>query len=305
MEKKRPKILVIGSINMDLVLETPQLPAAGETLIGEKYQYVSGGKGSNQAVASARLGAETTFMGKVGDDNHGRRLMKSLSGEGVNIDSMKISPDKKTGLAVIMVDQQGENRILVYPGANLDIQKNELKNVFDGSYQAVILQLEIAREIVSASCLWANELGIPVILDAGPAQKFVLEIDEQLEILSPNETEASFLTGVKVKDNASAKKAAQILAKKIQTRHIVIKMGARGAFLYNENTSKHFPGHEVDNVVDTTAAGDAFTAAMTYKYIQKKDIAKAIQFANKAGALTVTKMGAHPSLPEIEEINKF
>lgn len=300
-----PSILVIGSINMDLVLETTRIPEEGESFFGQKYQYLPGGKGSNQAVALARLGVQTSFFGKIGDDLHGQRLKRSLEKEGIATSDLMVDENSKTGLAVIILEKTGQNRILVYPGANMKITKKELKTVFDKNYDAILIQLEIPHEIIIEACLQAKRHDIPVILDAGPAQTFLLEKVNGMEILSPNETETAALTGISIKDKKTLREAAEILYQKSRARYIVIKMGKDGAILYYKDEFIHFPAYPVTKVQDTTAAGDAFTAAMTMSYIIDKDIKKAIRFGNKAGALAVTRLGAQPSLPYLEEIKKF
>ncbi|MFW5985778.1 MAG: ribokinase [Halanaerobiales bacterium] len=302
---RKPSILVIGSINMDLVLETSRIPQGGESLMGEKYHYLPGGKGSNQAVALSRLGAKTSFLGKIGDDTQGRKLKTGLEKEGINTSYLKVTEEGKTGLAVILLENNGQNRIIVYPGANMKLKSEDLETAFDQSYDAVLLQLEIPQEIVIESFLQAEKNKTPVILDAGPARSFPLEKIKGLEILSPNETEVKALTGIAIKNKQTVREAAEILYEKSRAEHIVIKMGKEGAALFSNNRLEFFPARPVEKVLDTTAAGDAFTAAMALSYVSNKDINKAIRFANKAGALTVTKLGAQPSLPSIEEVNKF
>lgn len=308
MSANKPSILVVGSINMDLVLETPRIPEGGESLIGSNYQYIPGGKGDNQAVAASRLGADVTFVGKVGEDAQGQKLIEKLTEADIATDYLKVDEDSQTGLAVIMLEENAQNRIIVYPGANMEIEKSELAKAFNRDYDALLLQLEIDDEIVVKACNLAEERDIPVVLDAGPARSFPLEKIQGLEILSPNETEARALTGIKVETRTDALYAAQKLTEKSRARYIVIKMGAKGAFLYDQQSVEkllHFPGYEVE-AVDTTAGGDAFTAAMTLEYLRNGgDIKQAIKFANAAGALTVTKLGAQPSLPSAAEIEKF
>lgn len=303
-QTRKPSILVVGSVNMDLVLRTPRIPKSGESLIGEFYLYVPGGKGANQAVAAARLGASVTFVGRVGEDNHGVRLKEQFRKEGICIDFLKDDCENQTGLAVILLEETGDNRILVYPGANMAIDMNDVEGAFARDYDAVLLQLEVPRDVVVKACHLAREKNIPAILDAGPAQAFPLEQLAGLKILTPNETETCALTGIEVNTVEDAERAAKVLAEKSKAAFVVIKMGSKGAILYDNGHVEHFPAYRV-RAVDTTAAGDAFTAAMAIHYVQHGDIREAIRYANAVGALTVTRMGAQPSLPISEEVELF
>ncbi len=305
MNKKKPSILVVGSMNMDLVLQTARVPLPGESLIGAQYRYVPGGKGANQAVAAARLGSGVVFVGKTGEDAHGAKLKEQLEAEGIATELIAPDPRTQTGLAIILLEASGENRIIVYPGANMEIREEQVQQAFERSYDAVMINLEISEEIVIEVCRLAEEKDIPVILDAGPAKPFDLtQVHGLLEILSPNETETLALTGLECRTPQEAAIAAGKLAEMSAARFIVIKMGEQGAFLYDHGETEFLPAHRV-KTVDTTAAGDAFTAAMTAQYILQDDLSRAIQYANVAGALTVTKLGAQPSLPSAHEIIRF
>jgi ribokinase len=297
-------ILVVGSINLDLVLKTSRIPDAGESLIGENYLYIPGGKGNNQAVATSRLGGMVTFVGCIGIDSAGTRLRNQIKKEGINTNYLKQTSDDKTGLAVIMLEESAQNRILVYPGANMFLTKEDIDEAFSRTYDCILLQLEIPSDVVIYTCNKAKERGIPIILDAGPAQHFSLEQIKGLDILSPNETETYALTGIKVENINEAKEAALLLANRSEACNIVIKMGRKGAFLYNNGYTKMYSGYSV-NAIDTTAAGDAFMAALTLMYLEKRDIDQAIKYANIVGALTVTKLGALPSLPTFLEVQEF
>ena len=304
MVERKISILVVGSINMDLVLKTPRVPHAGESLIGDSYCYIPGGKGANQAVAAARLGANVTLAGKIGKDANGITLKEHLEKQEISTDLLKVDENSQTGLAIIMLEETGQNRILVYPGANMNIKEKDIQQAFEKSYDAVMLQLEIPREIVIETCRRAKEKNIPVILDAGPAQPFPLKEIRGIEILTPNETETMALTGMECNTREEAEKAAAVLEKKSQARWIVIKMGEQGALSYHKGKSEFFPAHKVE-AVDVTASGDAFTAGMIITYIQHGDIQKAIRYGNVVGALTVTKLGAQPSLPTAGEVEEF
>ncbi len=302
---KTPSILVVGSINMDLVLKTERMPRPGESFIGQQYHYIPGGKGANQAVAAARLGGQVTLSGRLGFDANGVRLKEYLESQRISTDFVAMDEKSQSGLAVIILDASGQNSIIVYPGANMDIQEGEVQRVFAECHcDVVMLQLEIPRNIVIESCRLAREKNIPAILDAGPAQTFPLEEVHGLEILTPNETETLALTGIECKTLADADRAARVLAERSGARAVVIKLGAQGALLFANRKTELFPGHRVE-VVDTTAAGDAFTAAMVVKYVQTGDLAQAIRYGNLAGAVTVTRLGAQPSLPTDEEVAAF
>lgn len=304
MSGKRSAILVVSSVNMDLVLQMEHVPVAGQTLFGRDYIYVPGGKGANQAVAAARLGADVTFVGKVGDDAHGAVLATRLEEEGINVDHLKVDPDEQTGLAIILLEEGGENRILVYPGANMAIEPAQVHQAFERDYDAVMLNLEIGDEIVAQVVDLARKRDIPAVLDAGPARAFDLAQLHGLEILSPNETEATSLTGLDCNTPEQAALAARRLSEISGARFVVIKMGDQGALLLADGETEFLGAHNV-KAVDTTAAGDAFTGALTLEYLRTGDIAGSIAYANIAGALAVTKLGAQPSLPTMEQMAAF
>jgi len=298
---KQRKILVVGSINMDLLLLTPRVPISGETMLSEKYQFGPGGKGANQAVAAAMQGGDVTFVCKLGNDPFGKQLRDSLVEKNVRVDYVTISPDKQSGFAVIMLDEDGNNRIIVHLASNLDLTKDDISYAFGESYDGMIIQFEIAEEIVIHACELARKRGIPFIVDAGPALDFPLEKIHGMEILSPNETETAALCGIFPDSKENCKKAAEILVKRTNAKHIVLKLGEKGAMHYSNGQLTHYPAHKV-NAVDTTAAGDVFTAAMTVKHLEHGDLGMAIKYANIAGALTVSKAGAQQSIPSAQEV---
>lgn len=304
MSKSPPSILDVGSVNMDLVLRSERVPLVGESLIGQEYVYVPGGKGANQAVAAARLGAEVTFVGRIGADAHGSRLKAELQAQGISTDLVRVDTDAQTGLAVIMLEHSGENRILVYPGANMSIRREDIEPAFEQRHDAVMITLEIPPEVVISVCSKAREKQIPTVLDAGPAQPFDLGQVRGLEILSPNETETVALTGKPCRTPDEAEAAARVLAELAEARFVVIKLGEQGALLHGEGKTEFVPAYTVD-VVDSTAAGDSFTAAMTVHFLQHGDIREAVRYANGAGALAVTRLGAQPSMPEAKEVEQF
>ena len=193
---KKPDILVVGSINMDLLLRTPRVPMAGESFVGCDYGYIPGGKGANQAVAAALLGANVDFVGKVGSDAHGPKLKGLLEKNGVSARYLSVDESSQTGLAVVMLEDNGQNRIVVFPGANMQVRKEDVRRAFEKDYDAVIVQFEVSAEIVAETCRLAKEKGIPVVVDAGPAQDFPLEQIKGIDILSPNETETFAMCGI-------------------------------------------------------------------------------------------------------------
>jgi len=302
---RKPKILVVGSIIMDLLLLTKRVPLPGETILSEKYQFGPGGKGSNQAVASALMGGDTTFVCKVGDDEFGKQLQQSLINKGVSVDYVSVNPNKQSGFCVIMLEDGGNNRLITHLASNADLSKADIDRAFEQEdYDGMIIQFETSEESIIYACDKARAKGIPIIVDAGPSVNFPLEKIRGLEILSPNETETATLCGVTPTNEIDGKKAAEILAERSGAKHIVLKMGDKGSMHYTNGQIMHYPSHKV-NAVDATAAGDVFTAAMAVQYLQHGDIGKAIKYANIAGALTVTKVGAQDSIPTAQDVAAF
>ncbi|MEA3485375.1 MAG: ribokinase [Candidatus Aerophobetes bacterium] len=299
------KITVIGSINMDLVIKASRMPKPGESLFAQSFKMIPGGKGANQAVAVAKLGEKLHLVGKVGRDVFGEKLLKGLEGLGVNTNYVFKDATALTGVAFIMVDAEGQNSILIANGANGNLSPEDIKKakaIIENS-DLVLLQLEIPLKTVGYAVELANEHKIPVVLDAGPPPKSFPEFLTKVDILSPNELEAETLTGVKIKDLKSAKVAAQKLLN-AGVKKVVLKLGADGALLATSDGIKHIKGIKV-HPVDTTAAGDAFTAGLAVSYAQGKTLEEAAVFANYVGALTVTKFGAQPSIPSMDEVKLF
>jgi len=300
----KPNILVVGSLNMDLILQLSVIPIAGENLIGSHYQYAHGGKGGNQAIAAAKIGADVTFVGCVGNDAFGDELISSLQKNGISTEYVARHATTSTGLAVIVLEDDGQNRIIVYPEANMALTTDDIDKVFERHFDGMIIQFEVPEDVVVHACKRAKEKEIPFIVDAGPAQDFPIEKIAEAEIFSPNETETYAMCGVKVTDIATAKAASQILKKRSYAKYIVIKSGANGSYIFDGETIIHTPAIKV-KAIDATAAGDAFTAGMTVAYLKHKNIKEAVAFANIVGAVTVTKLGAQPSLPSYAEIEAF
>ena len=244
------------------------------------------------------------FVGKVGSDSNGRRLKEELTKRNISTKYFSTDECSQTGLAVVMLEDNGQNRIIVFPGANMHICREDIQRAFEKDYDAVIVQFEVPQQIVTEVCKQAMQRNITVIVDAGPAQKFPLEEIRGIDILSPNETETFVMCGIKPDSLEMAREAAKILKQRCSANFVVIKMGKNGALLYSDSKTELFSVQDV-HVVDTTAAGDAFTAAMTIEYVKSRDIEKAIRFANIVGTITVTRLGAMPSLPSIAEVEEF
>ena len=297
-------IIVVGSVNMDLVVRAKRMPKEGESLIGSGFTMVPGGKGANQAVAAARLGSTTHFVGRVGNDMFGRRLRDGFSSCGVNTDHVLVD-NGPSGIAMIILNENGQNSIVVAPGANATCRPDDLRQVAGlfGTADFLLLQLEIPFDTIEAALDMAHAAGLRSVLDAGPAQKVSLDLLRKADIVSPNETEALALTGVEVNDVASARVAARkLLDGGVAT--VVMKLGEQGALVVTHDLEEHVPAFPVDPV-DTTAAGDAFTAALAVAVADGTGLVEAVRFANAAGALAVTRLGAQPSMPTREAVEQF
>lgn len=295
-------IVVFGSINMDLVARTPRLPAPGETLTGHSFQTFPGGKGANQAVACARLGAQTYMVGRVGGDVFGSTLKDELAAAGVDHTYVEVDAQVSSGVALIAVEESAENMIIVVPGANgqvNDAELSRLKGVLDRS-RILLLQLEIPLEMVFAAAKLAKAQGVSVILDPAPAQVLPEEIYSLIDIITPNESEAGLLVDFPVENQQDASRAAKVL-KARGVGQVIIKMGKKGAFANIDGNEKFFKAFPV-TAVDTVAAGDAFNGALAVALSEEKPIQEAIRWGMAGGALSVTKEGAQPAMPERSEL---
>jgi len=303
---EKPRILVIGSINMDVVLKAEKFPAPGETVLGTDLSLIPGGKGANQAVALSRLGASSSLLGRVGADPWGKELAGKLSENGVDTENVTAVDSLPTGNATIIVDQEGENRIVLIAGANDALLPEDVDLALAGkaAWDAILLQLEIPLETVCHAISAGAARGIPVILDAGPPVKLSLEKLRGVTVLSPNESETEALTGIRPDGLESASRAAALLEKSTGAREVVLKLGDRGALCRNNGQWEILEAHRVD-VVDTTAAGDSFTAALAIEYTRETGIKEATRRAMAAGALAVTRLGAQPSIPTAEEVDRL
>ncbi|NOZ21563.1 MAG: ribokinase [Planctomycetes bacterium] len=300
-----PTILVVGSLNMDLVVRAEHIPGPGQTLIGHDFQTVPGGKGANQAVAAARLGAKTYMVGRVGGDSFGSALVEALEESRVTTDYLEIDEMEANGVALILVDDQGENSIVVAPGANGKVTPHDVRSAEAAWAEAshVVLQLEIPLDAVECTLDTAREKGVTSVLDAGPAMKVPMELLRKADILSPNESETEALIGRRVTDLDSARDAAKcFLDNGIGT--VVLKLGDEGCLVATASDMTHVPAHKV-KAVDTTAAGDAFTAALAVSLAEGKFLLDAAHYAAAVGAIAVTCFGAQPSLPTREVVERF
>jgi ribokinase len=301
----KPKIVVVGSSNTDMVVQVPHLPAPGETVLGGEFIMAAGGKGANQAVAAARLGAQVTFVARLGRDMFGQVAVQGYKAEGINVDSIAWDEDAASGVALIVVDEAGENAIAVAPGANGRLSPHDVAaaEVAIAEADAVLLQLEIPLETVQAAAQLARRHGVGVLLNPAPAAPLPDDLLGLVDVLTPNESEAAGLTGLPVTDLVQARAVAQLLLDRGPAA-VVITLGAQGALLATEDEVMRVPGFAV-TPVDTTAAGDAFNGALAVAWAQGTDLAEAVRYANAAGALSVTRLGAQPSLPTAEEIEQF
>ena len=302
----KPRILVIGSINMDVVLRAEKFPAPGETVVGTDLSLIPGGKGANQAVALSRLGASASLVGCVGMDPWGKELTGKLEENGVDTVYVVSDESLPTGNATIIVDSDGENRIVLIAGANDALRPDHVDAALDAesSCDAILLQLEIPLQTVYHAISAGAARGIPVILDAGPPRAVPLEKLRGVTVLSPNESETEALTGIRPGDLDSAAKAAALLEESTGANEVVLKLGERGALFKDNGRYELAEAYQVE-VVDTTAAGDSFTAALALEHSRGAGIAKAVRRALAAGALAVTRLGAQPSLPTAEEVDRL
>ncbi|MBD2293648.1 ribokinase [Anabaena sphaerica FACHB-251] len=299
-------IIVFGSINIDLVATAPRLPIAGETLLGESFLQTPGGKGANQAVALAKLEIPTQMIGRVGADNFGIELIKNLQNSGVKTDNILIDKNVSSGIAVITVDKKGENHIIVIPGANGQVNQEDINRLHRLLPQAtaVLLQLEIPIETVVAAAQAAKNANITVILDPAPAQSHLPdELYPLIDIITPNEIEASQLVGFPVNGEETAAKAAKILLQK-GVKCAVIKLGSKGVYCASAEEAFFIPAFPV-HAVDTVAAGDAFNGGLAAALFHKLPLHQAVVWGAAAGALATTKLGAQSSLPDKMTLEKF
>ncbi|HGE8409677.1 TPA: ribokinase [Serratia marcescens] len=299
------KLVVLGSINADHILNIEQFPHPGETVIGKQYKVAFGGKGANQAVAAGRSGAKIAFIACVGADDIGERVRRQLASDRIDTQPIEAIADSTTGVALIFVNAEGENVIGIDAGANAAVTPNYLaryqQKVIDAD--ALLMQLESPLETVIAAARLAKQHHTQVILNPAPARELPDELLGMIDVITPNETEAQRLTGIAVDNDADAARAAQALHDKgIAT--VIITLGSRGVWLSENGNGKLVPGFKVQ-AVDTIAAGDTFNGALVTALLEGKVMADAVRFAHAAAAIAVTRPGAQPSVPWREEIDAF
>ncbi|MHC4394132.1 MAG: ribokinase [Planctomycetota bacterium] len=305
MKQDAPKITVVGSSNMDLVVKSERIPVTGETILGGDFVMVPGGKGANQAVAAAKLGAEVYFIAKLGDDIFGTQSLSNFKKEGVNTTYVTQTKEAPSGVALITIDDNGNNIIVVAPGANGTLSPDDVRAAKTdiASSGALVAQLEVPIETIEFAAKMAHKHNVPFILDPAPARQLSAELLGMVSILTPNETEARILTGIEVKDENSAVAAAKKLLE-FGIKVVILTMGTSGFLLATSGETRFVPAKKV-NAVDSTAAGDVFTGSLASGLAAGKTLLDAALFANHAAALSVTKIGAQSSIPTLEQVKEF
>lgn len=300
-----PSIIVVGSSNTDMIIKLDRIPRPGETILGGEFVTAAGGKGANQAVGAARAGGKVSFIARVGRDMFGDQAVAGFKKEGINTDHVSRDPSKPSGVALIFVAKDGENSIAVAGGANGGLSPADVdkaKKIFAGA-GLLVMQLETPLNTVQAAADLAVKAGVGVVLNPAPARVLPGKLLKMISIITPNETEAELLTGIKVDSDAAASKAAdKLLARGVKT--VIITLGSRGAFVAGGGVRKLVPGFKV-KAVDTTAAGDTFNGALAVALVEGKTLEDAVRFANAAAAISVTRLGAQTSVPTRREIDKL
>jgi len=298
------KICVIGSLNMDLVVNVDEMPKKGQTLIGENFKEVPGGKGANQAVAIAKLGGDVSMIGKVGNDGFGQTLINALKANNVKTDYIQIE-NCSSGVAMITVDKNAENSIVVAPGANFRVLREDIDKCIDSIKQSdiVVVQLETPLDTIKYALQESKQLDKYTILNPAPAAKLDEDIIKNVDLLTPNETELEILSGVKIENEEDIIKAGQVMIQK-GVKQLIVTLGSKGSLYIDKDNVKFKESYKVD-AIDTTAAGDSYTGALSVALSQDKDIQEAMDFASKVGALCVMKEGAQTSLPTIQDVLNF
>ena len=305
MKACKPKIVVLGSINMDLVAVAPSLPNPGETVMGDSFASLPGGKGANQAVAAARLGADVHMIGRVGDDVFGPMLIESLQANGVDVTDVVTTPGVSSGIAVVLLDDERENYIVGIYGANMacdEVQVEAASRAVEGA-DALLLQMEIPLDVSLEAARIVRRMGVRVVYDPAPPSEIPLSCYEAFDIIAPNQSEAEVLTGVAVEGVESAYEAASILRER-GARVALIKLGEQGVVYSADQGVGHVPAFEVD-AMDTVAAGDGFAGALAVALAEGQPLEDALRFASAAGALVVTKRGAHDAMPNRVEVEQL
>ncbi|MDE7141557.1 MAG: ribokinase, partial [Muribaculaceae bacterium] len=305
MTPEKKAIIVIGSSNTDMVIRTRKMPRPGETVLGGDFMMNHGGKGANQAVAAAKLGGATTFVGKVGNDVFGRQTIEMLRGLGIDVRHLGVSETHPSGLALSNVDDSGENSIAVASGANADLSVADIDAAEEAIRNAalIIMQLESPLETVTYAAAMAKKHGVPVILNPAPAPAKALpeELMANVDIIIPNETEAEIISGIEITDAESELKAINKIHS-MGVKTVIFTLGSDGALVCENGECEKIPSFKV-KAVDTTAAGDTFCGALCVALSEGKPVKEAVLFANKAASISVTRMGAQQSIPTRAELS--
>jgi len=296
------KIIVVGSMNMDMVVKTSHIPEPGETVLGGSFFMNPGGKGANQAVAVARLGGNVSFIGKIGDDIFGKQSSQLFDEEGVDTNGILSDRDSPSGIALITVDSEGENSIVVAPGANAHLEPSDVEKALDKytDSRVLLVQLEIPMRTVEFAAQYARNKGMQVILNPAPANDLVQDLFHLIDIITPNVHEAEMLSGVQIVDIPTARQAAEVIHAQ-GVKHVIVTLGKQGAALLENGVFYHIPAPEV-KTVDSTAAGDVFNGALAVAVAEGKILTDATTFACRAASIAVTKMGAQSSIPFRNEV---
>lgn len=305
MVADRPKIAVIGSINMDLVLHCETLPQPGQTIAAQNLAEVCGGKGANQAVVAARAGAQVSMAGRVGDDAFGQRLVTNLQHEHVSTDFVHVEPECASGVGVVAVENSGQNSIIIVAGANGKVSVDDVTAARDlvAAADVLLLQLEIPVSSVVAAIEIARQTDTRVILDPAPAPRRWSEDLLKVDVLCPNETEAAALTGHPVDSLAAAERAARELHRR-GARHVAVTLGEQGAMIFDGQSAQLVAPFQI-TPADTTGAGDAFAGTLSVYWAAGNSFHEAVRFANAAGALAASREGAQPGMPARNEIESL
>lgn len=300
-------IVVIGSSNTDMVVKTSHLPAAGETVLGGEFMMNAGGKGANQAVAAARYGERVVFVARVGDDMFGRQTLESLRRDGIDTSCVRVDSDRMSGVALISVNAEGENSIVVASGANMALGREDIDRAAEEIRRAdvVLMQLEVPMATVEYAAEAAAAAGVPVILNPAPAPAGPLGAGllSRIDVITPNRSEAARISGIEVTDMASARRAAEAIHA-MGTRRVIITLGGEGSLIYDGGEFEHIGATRVE-AVDTTAAGDTFNGVLAVGVAEGLSLARAAREASVAAAISVTRMGAQTAAPTRAEVEAF
>jgi len=298
-------IVVVGSSNTDMVIKTARLPGPGETVVGGRFTQAPGGKGANQAVAAARAGGRVHFIARVGNDLFGEIALQRFRRDGIHVDHVTVDDKAHSGVAMILVNEDGENSIAVASGANAHLSPDDIRAAREtiGRAGILLVQLEIPMETVEEAVRLAADAGVKIILNPAPARPLDPPVLQRIDYLTPNENEVENITGIKVTTEKDAALAARILLHH-GVKTVLITLGKRGTYVAGQGFRKLVPAFEVE-AVDSTAAGDVFCGTLAVAIAQAKPLLDAVRFANAAAAISVTRLGAQPSAPSLAEIETF